>query len=326
MTPDVTTFSSAGVRCEAWHFRAAHEDMATASGRPVVVMAHGFGGTRDTGLEPFARALADAGADVLAFDYRGFGGSAGEPRQRISLPGQVADYRAALEAAARLPGVDPGRLVLWGVSLSGGTVLEVAAGRDDVAAVIALTPLVSGPAAARAGMPLYETSTSARSAWHGLRARLAGALGQEPVRIPIVGDPEEAAVLALPGMKTDYLSIAGPTWRNEVDAGIVLDVVRHRPARFAHQLACPALFQIADFDRCAPPHAAMQAAFDARALVHHYPGDHFDVYAGKTCHHAVVAHQVRFLRRVLGAGSHDAAELTTGQSLPDQSVTIWSNA
>ena len=60
------------------------------------------------------------------------------------------------------------------------------------------------------------------------------------------------------------------------------------------------LFQIADFDRSAPPQSSMKAAFKARAEVRHYPCDHFDVYAGKPWHDAVVAHQVAFLARVLG--------------------------
>ena len=114
-------------------------------------MAHGLGGTKDSGLEPFAIGLAEAGLDVLAFDYRGFGASGGTPRQRVSMAGQLEDYRAAMAAAARLPGVDGARLVLWGVSLAGGHVLAAAAGRDDVAAVVSLTPLVDGRAAGRTG-------------------------------------------------------------------------------------------------------------------------------------------------------------------------------
>ncbi len=297
------TFDSHGTTCEAWYFPAADESLAVSAGRPCVVMAHGFGGTKDTGLEGFATTLAAAGLDVLAFDYRGFGGSDGSARQVISLPGQVEDYRAALAAAKRLPGVDPDRLVLWGVSLSGGLVLEVAAGRTDLAALVALTPLVSGPAAAKAGMPLYVPSTSARSGFKGITSKVAARLGRDAVMIPLVGEADETAVLALPGMKAEYLAIAGPTWRNEVDAAIVVDVVRHRPIRFATDVPCPALFQIADFDRCAPPQAAANAAVKARAHVHHYPADHFDVYPGKPLHERVAADQVRFLRRALAVAT-----------------------
>ena len=105
MKHDQITFSSGGTDCDGWHFTGVGDAFAGPAGRPVVVMAHGLGGTKDSGLEPFATGLAEAGLDVLAFDYRGFGASGGEPRQRASMAGQVEDYRAAMTAAARLPGV-----------------------------------------------------------------------------------------------------------------------------------------------------------------------------------------------------------------------------
>ncbi len=104
--PATVRFTSAGVRCSAWFFEATSDALATGAGRPAVVMGHGLAGTKDSGLEPFARAFAAAGLDVLAFDYRGFGESDGTPRQRVRLVDQVADFHAAVDAAARLPGVD----------------------------------------------------------------------------------------------------------------------------------------------------------------------------------------------------------------------------
>ena len=62
MKYDEVAFPSAGVECSGWHFTGQGEALATAAGRPVVVMAHGLGGTKDSGLAPFAEALADAGA------------------------------------------------------------------------------------------------------------------------------------------------------------------------------------------------------------------------------------------------------------------------
>ena len=149
MKYEQVSFLSVAVECDAWLFHAADDSLANDHGRPIVVMAHGLGGTKDSGLESFATGLAAAGLDVFAFDYRGFGASGGTPRQVVSMSGQLADYRAAMDAAAGLDGVDPNRLVLWGVSVSGGTVLAAAADREDVAAVLSLTPLVDGPAAAR---------------------------------------------------------------------------------------------------------------------------------------------------------------------------------
>jgi hypothetical protein len=71
---------------------------------------------------------------------------------------------------------------------------------------------------------------------------------------------------------------------------------RRRSAR----VGCPLLVQIADLDQSAPPTAtAAAAARAARAQVHHYPCDHFDVYPGRDWHEHVVRDQVAFLSRAL---------------------------
>lgn len=299
--PRQLTFDSHGVPCDAWHLPGEGDTFATPAGRPCVVMAHGFAGTKDSGLLPFARALAAGGLDVLAFDYRGFGLSGGTPRQTVSMEGQVEDYRAAMRAAAALPDVDGSRLVLWGVSLGGGHVLAAGAGRDDVAAVVALTPLVDGPAAGRLAFTQHKPGQLLRSTGAGLRSRLSNAAGRAPVMMPVVGRPGELAALTLPGCYEDYLAIAGPSWRNEIDAAIGLELGRYRPGRKAGELRCPLLVQVADFDRSAPLQATMKAAFKGRAEVRHYPCDHFDVYEGKQWHEPAVAHQVSFLTRHLAA-------------------------
>lgn len=286
--------------CDGWHFPANSDELTSPAGRPIVVMAHGLGGTKDSGLRPFAEALAAGGFDVLAFDYRGFGASSGAPRQTVSMTRQVEDYRAAMQAAALVPGVDPQRLVLWGVSLSGGHVFEVAAGRDDVVAVVSLTPLVDGLAAGRHALSSHRPVELARTTATGVRARVSSRLRREPVMMPLVGHPGEPAALTLDGCYEDYLALAGPTWRNEIDAAVVLEMGGYRPSRKADQLRCPMLVQIADFDRSAPPAAAAKAAFNARAEVRHYDGDHFDVWPGKDCFAAVVEHQLAFLTRHLG--------------------------
>lgn len=315
------TFDSAGTRCHAWHFAATGDDFAGPAGRPVAVLAHGFGGTKDSGLAPFAAALAAAGIDALAIDFRGFGASEGAPRQRLRMREQIADYRAAVSVAAGLPGVDPERIVLWGVSMSGGHVLALAtecsaagggpgfgpqagarrigAAGPRVAAVVSLTPLVDGRAAVthavRHGGPL----ASLRGAAGGVRAGIARLRGEAGL-IPLVGAPGSGAALSLDGYERSYRALSGPTWRNGIDPGILLTLPGYRPARRAADITVPVLVQIADFDRAAPPYAAAKAAFAARAEVRHYPCDHFDVWPGGDFHRATVEHQLHFLRRHLG--------------------------
>lgn len=299
MTRTSITFTSQGTTCAAWHYPAEHEGLATATGRPALVMAHGLGGTKDSGLEPFALAFAAAGLDVVLFDYRGFGESEGSPRQTVSLNAQLEDYRAALKCAAGLPGVDGSRLVLWGVSLAGGHVFSLAAERHDIAAVVSVVPMVDGIAAAVHATKSHTPRELARATGLGIASKISSARGRGARMMPIVARPGEIGALTLPGALEDYLSVAGPTWRNEVAAEVSLELGTRAPAKAAAQVEVPVLVQIADFDQSAPPYAATKAAFAARAEVRHYPGDHFDLFPGKPFHEPAVKHAVSFLSRHL---------------------------
>lgn len=292
------TFSSDGVRCSAWHFRAECDGP-----RPVVVMAHGFGGTKDSGLQPFAERLTAAAVDVLAFDYRGFGASEGQPRQSLSVKRQLQDYRAAIAAAKALPDADPDRIVLWGVSFSGGHVLQVAAGRDDIAAVIALTPLTSGVAVSRAAVASRDLLSALRWTLTGVKSRASTVRGGPATLMPLVARPGEPGALALAGAYDSYVGMAGPTWRNEIDSAVGLEVAGIRTTAAAKRLRCPLLVQIADFDQYVPAESAARTAEHGRGQVHRYPCDHFDVWPGHDWFEHVAADQVAFLTRVLSTAS-----------------------
>jgi dienelactone hydrolase len=289
----------AGEVVVARHFSATTDVLTGPAGRPCVVMAHGLGATQDCGLFDFAEALAGAGVEVLTFDYRHFAESSGKPRQLVSLSRQVVDYHAVIDYVRRLEDVDPARIVAWGVSLSGGHVIRVAADDPHLAGVISLTPATDGlPVVAhmlRTFGPGYILRVMAR----GARDVAAKLLRRPPVLIPIVGAPGEVAGLTAEGAVEGMSSIAGPTWRNEFAARLVLVMGGHRPIRSAKRVACPVLVQIADQDRTAPPSPATAAATRMRATVHHYPCDHFDVYADAGWHERVVEDQIAFLQRIL---------------------------
>ncbi len=185
--------------CDGWHFTGAGDALDSDAGRPVVVMAHGLGGTKDSGLEPFATALAEAGLDVLAFDYRGFGASRRCAAAARQMAGQLEDYRAAMAAAARLPGVDRDPSGALGRVVSGGHVLAAAVGRDDVAAVVSLAPLVDGLAAGRLALKHHPSRAILRSTAAGFRSRVSSLRGGEPVMMPIVARPGELGALTLSG-------------------------------------------------------------------------------------------------------------------------------
>lgn len=233
------TFTSRGVRCAAWHLPAAGGPFAGEAGRPCVVMAHGFGGTRDTGLLPYAEGFARAGIDAFVFDYRGFGASHGVPRQLVSYRRQRQDYYAAIAAARRLPGVDPGRIVLWGTSYSGGHVVAVAARDGRVAAVISMTPATDGLAALAQIVRYAGPGQLARATAHGLLDAARALTRRAPHHVPVVGPAGSAAILSTPGAEAGYLAMAGPTWRNQVCARSALQVGLNRPTTSArHCVTC----------------------------------------------------------------------------------------
>lgn len=293
-------FTSDGVRCDAWFYPGAATSAFDHDGRrPVVVMAHGFAGTKDSGLEPYAERFASAGLAVFAFDYRGFGLSGGEPRQQISMERQQADYRAAIDAAKQQPGVDPRRIILWGVSQSAGHTMIVAADRTDIAAVIAMVPMVNGLAAGVHVYPQVGAASMLKSTVQGIGSALSSRMGRAPRMLPVVGRPGEHAALTSSGYYESYTQLAGPSWVNEVDASIGLELGSFRADKHADRISAPMLMQIADFDRGAPPHAAAKAAFKARAEVRHYPCDHFDIFAGHDWFEPAVEHEIAFLTRHL---------------------------
>src|SRR4051812_19537201 len=91
-------FRSGDDDCAAWHYRGDNG--------AVIVMAGGFAVPKEPGTDVFAAAFHGAGFSVLAFDYRRIGESGGEPRQVVRMRDQLADWDAAIEYAAELPGVD----------------------------------------------------------------------------------------------------------------------------------------------------------------------------------------------------------------------------
>lgn len=302
------SFASGGVTCAATHYRSMPDPAST---RPVVVLGHGLAGTQDSGLAEFAQAFADAGFDAVTFDYRGFGASDGSPRQSVSLAGQVADWHAAVDAAKALPGVDASKVVLWGVSLAGGHVVSVAADRNDVEAVVSVVPLVDGLAAARLAARHHSPGQLLGSTGRGLASSVRRKAGRAPSMIPVVARPGVVGAITLPGAYEDYLSLAGPTWRNEVAADVVLELGGRTSARDAKRMKVPWLVQICDFDQSAPPRAAAKAAFAGRAEVRHYPGDHFDVFVGKPHHERARDHAIGFLRRHLDTAATEPSKEKT---------------
>ncbi len=270
-----------GAELAAWWFQP---DEPAKTPSPCIVMAHGLGGTRDAGLEPYARAFADAGFAVLLFDYRHFGASEGLPRQLLSISRQLADWQAAIDFARTQPGVDPDRIALWGSSFSGGHVIVAAARDGRVAAVSSQGPMMDGLAAVFNLVSYAGIGALLRLSGLAVRDQLRGLFGKEPLYAPIVARPGETAAMSSEDARDGFYSIAPEDWRNELTARLALHLPLYRPVRYAHRLSCPVLVIACTADSVAPPGAAEKVAQKAgmKAELKRYDGmKHFEIYTGE---------------------------------------------
>ena len=293
-------FQSHGTTIRAGHFVAASGALRTARGAPCVVMGHGLGGTRDAGLEPFARHFAEAGLHVLVFDYRGFGRSDGTPRQWLHVRRQLQDWAAAIGHARGLKGVDPARIATWGSSFSGGHSVAAAVADGRVAAVSSQGAMMDGLASVTNLLREAGVASVVKLSAHGLVDALRGALGLSRVTLPIVADPGQPGVLTTPDSRPGYLRIAPPDWRNEVTTSWALTLAMYRPNLMTARLPCPALFCIATEDVVVPPSAMEDGAkrSGGKVEIKRYPVGHFDIYVPPTFND-VVRDQTNFFLRVL---------------------------
>jgi dienelactone hydrolase len=283
------TFPSGDEHCAAWLYTPAGE-----SPFPVIVMAHGLGGTKSMRLDAFAERFQASGYAGLVFDYRHFGDSPGRPRQIIDVPKQLEDWNAALRFARTDPRFDPRRIAVWGTSFGGGHAIATAAANPDVAAAIAQCPFTDGIASTLAMPPLASLKITAKAIADAVGARL----GREAIYVPVAGRPGETALMVAPDALPGMLALQPPDaeFHNEAAARIALQITRYFPGRRAKDVKVPLLVCICDPDTVAPAGPTQKHVAKApQAEIKHYAYGHFDIYVGDPFEQ-VVGDQIAFLR------------------------------
>jgi pimeloyl-ACP methyl ester carboxylesterase len=311
MTRTEVEFGSGGGTCRAWRYRPGPWSGSGTNPRACVVMAHGFGATRDAGLEPYAARFAAAGMHVLLFDYRHFGASDGHPRHLVSVRRQLEDFANAVEFARALGDVDPTRIAVWGTSFSGGHALVTAARVPGVAAAVCQCPMMDGLAAVRRILQYAGPAQLLRLTAHGLWDLCLAPFARAHY-VPTVGPPGTLAIMSSEDADAGYRALAPADFRCEVTARIALSVAFYRPALQAARVSCPTLVQVCEKDSVAPTEATEVAI--ARLASHgearRYPIGHFEPYFGEHFERSV-GDQVEFLARHL----QDTARVTPTESL-----------
>lgn len=278
MTIQDLDFDSAGVTCKGYLYMP--DD--AAGPRPCIVMAHGFGATRECGLAPFAEAFCKAGYAVFLFDYRHFGDSGGEPRQLLDPSREVEDWLAALAFVRAHEDVASDQVCLWGTSFSGGLVTVAAARDGNVQCIVAQCPMMDGLASVLAVIGYGGLGQGLKLTAHGLRDMGRSLLGRSPHYMASAGRPGEVAAMTAEDCWDGYTHLLPENVPNRVAARIAVGLPLFRPVSQAAKVRCPALVLICDKDTVAPAASAAKAAGRmTRAEVKHYPVGHFDVYQGE---------------------------------------------
>jgi uncharacterized protein len=222
------TFPCSGEVCEGWLFLPTAARGGGGGGiYPLIVMGCGMGLQKDFGLDRFAKSFNEVGHPVFAFDYRGFGGSSGLPRNLVQGDSHVEDYLSALRFIGSSSGEfevlsDGGsEVVLWGASYAGGHVLKAAQRLSSlkergggfryprIRKIISIVPYLNAWSSLRSSLPSFSL---------GLLCKLPVALtwdllslltfGIVPAPwIPLTAEPGHLALMNTPGSKTDYLSL-----------------------------------------------------------------------------------------------------------------------
>ena len=280
-------FTSAGLTLRGWLYRPD----GVADDRPGVVMSHGFSAVKEQGLHGFAERFAAAGIVVLAFDHRHLGASDGDERGRIVYQEQHDDTRAALGFLTQQPGVDAGRIGLWGSSYSGAHAIFLGAFDPRVNVVVAQVPGldVVGTLIAIAGREGVDGYLPALVEDHARRNA-----GEPSAPFPVVAPDGQPSVLATPDSYEFFMASRSqaPNWLNQTTLESVARAAEYKAAAFIDLIAPKPLLVVAAVNDSLIPiqlvRDALGRAGEPKKLVELDCG-HFDVYPGGTHHDAAAS-------------------------------------
>ena len=134
----IDLYTADGLRLSGWFLPAGgrpDRPGADPTAGPAVLICNGNAGDRSSRL-PLAEALTERGYAVLLFDYRGYAGNPGKPSEE----GLRADARAAVDALATRPDVDPDRIAYFGESLGAAVAGGLATERPPAALILRSPP------------------------------------------------------------------------------------------------------------------------------------------------------------------------------------------
>lgn len=263
---------------------------------PAVVQGPGWLGLRGAKLyEPYHDALLAAGIAVLVFDYRGFGGSAGDASY-LDPMAQVEDWMAANTYLETRSEIDGGRIGAFGSGgTGGGNAVVVAAIDQRVKAVVSQVPIADGRDWLRRMRREYEWLDFLRQVDEDRRHRVVSG---EALLVPV----REAIMVPTPERRaTTIKSDVDGKVPTEVQLASAEAIMAYRPIDFVDRIAPRAVMLICvEGDATTPEDHAFalyERAGDPKRLVIQTGTTHYAAYAqyGEVVNPLIVEWFERFL-------------------------------
>ncbi|MEQ1311999.1 alpha/beta hydrolase [Acinetobacter sp. XH1639] len=285
-------FTSTGTSC-AFTLRTPQTTSPTQF--PAILMLHGWGGTQNSWVWPFAERFLSMGFAVMTFDYRGWGQSEGTPRHVTKVKDRIKDAEAALNFLKNQLEVDATRIVLWGTSLGGGHACSVAAKHPELFGIIAQVPMLDGSAAAKI-TPLRQ---KIRLGAHALADLIPM---RKPIYIPIYASPDNFGTLTRDGaaaLKQESERLYGKSTENFIAARSILTMGSYKPLDVLPKINTPTLIIWGRNDTVAPfPFKAVQSISKPNFKIVELNANHFEPYLTPVFLENI-EHQMRFLDTLL---------------------------
>ncbi len=269
---------------------------------PCIILANGFGGTKDIILEKYALRFINEGFAAIAIDYRHFGESDGRLRQFYSSIKQIEDIKTTIKFIRYMKEIDGNQIFLWGTSAAGGYGLSISADDHKIAGVVAQCTALDHKKDDKLIMKREGIGFLLKLIVHAQRDKGRGRFGLSPHMIPLVGKPGTTALLNAPGALEGYSSLIHKSslFKNEICPRIML--MRQAPDVMTkiQNVISPVLLQVCEKDTLVAPDSHVRAAeimgYKIRVIL--YPIGHFDIYKGENFEIAI-KEQIRFIKGVL---------------------------
>ena len=200
-----------GESIHAWYIPAPSDSRAIGQsgdgGAPTVLFCHGNGGNISHRLETI-ECLTALGANVMLFDYRGYGRSGGAP----SETNMYADAAACYRWLTGSQGVRSDQMVLFGRSLGGAVAIELAS-RVNCAGLIVESSFTSAKEMGQLMFPYFPTGLLLRHEFNSIQK-----IGQVNCPVLVTHSPSDDLVPFAMGQRL-YAKSAEPKRFIELKGG-----------------------------------------------------------------------------------------------------------